>query len=122
MGSVFDYHDQEPGHWGPDLVSLAGIKGQPGRGIQVANSGTQTVTTAMVIGNNGERLWMLITIRHDSTDDAIITFGSPADTGGLRVRPGGSIQIDRNIPWSGAMVVAPASGTIYVNVIEASVP
>lgn len=120
MGSIFLKHDEEPGALKPP-VSLAGIEGQTGKGLEVANSGDQAVTTAIVIGANGQRAWMLITIRHDSTDDAIVTFGGVADSGGIRVRPGGSLQIDKNLPWTGAMVLAPASGTINVNIIEASV-
>lgn len=88
--------------------------------------GLETKTTTTTLGAAGsvyveanpKRIWALIH-NADSANTIVIYFGSEK-TAGHTIASGGIMQIDRFMPWSGAMSIYSASGADIV-VTEASV-
>lgn len=105
-------------------VSLAGVKGALGQGlvVQIESVALASSTNIQVLQSNPSRKWAVL--QNINTNDITVFFGDVAASGvaGVRLAKYGSFQLDKNIPWCGAMTAFQDSGsTINLFVMEASV-
>lgn len=98
-------YSTEPGHMG-QLVSLAGVKGTPGHGQKTTQN---FITIALgfnreAVAANLSRTMLIIQNSNTSPNWIGITFGdaTPA-AANIRLEPGDSIVIDKQMPWSGSI-------------------
>lgn len=114
---------QENGVMGP-IYSLAGIPGVPGRG-RVIDQTLKACTTAtlMLAPANGNRISLLIQNFISSADAVGIHLGDDAFASNyFFIYPGQSFQIDKDFPWTGAVLGICQTSTATVSVNEVSVP
>lgn len=115
----------ENGHVG-ELVSLAGVPGKVflGRELVYASYVPITTTTSQVLFNNPKRIAALI-VNSGSTDIAIRLGTTPVigpPIQGMLLSPGGSLQIDKDLPWTGEVFVVFGASGGSLEVEEISVP
>jgi hypothetical protein len=105
-----------------ELVSLGGVKLTQGRGLKAISSYYVLAATESVqlLDPNPKRMWALIT--DNSLDWCRILFASTGAfaANGHRLDIGGSIIINKELPWIGAVVAySPAgSGGCTITVTE----
>lgn len=108
------------------FVSLDGVRGKPDYGLSVVSTaGTTTFTVTEQVANiNTRRVWLLLSntgsfgIRVKFRD----TEGKSPSATFHEVLVGGSIQIDKHIPFTGALdVVGVVAGDSSYTLTEASV-
>jgi len=98
-------YSTEPGYKG-QLTSLAGLKGAPGHGQRTTQ---EFITIALgfnreAIPANLSRTMLIIQNSNSSPNWIGITFGdaNPA-AANIRLEPGDSIVLDKDMPWSGSI-------------------
>lgn len=107
------------------LVSLGGIVGADGKG-RVVKSTTlaSSANVTAILANNPKRIAALIQ-NGDTTNVAFVYLGT--DTAGtftsnpIVLNPGGSLQIDVNLPWTGEVMIVTAAVAVSVVATEISV-
>lgn len=104
--------------------SLSGVLGSSGMGLvcQIESVALPTSTNTQVMQSNPSRKWALL--QNINASDITVFFGDVAASGvaGIRLPRYGTIQIDENLPWCGAMTAFQDSGsTINLFVMESSV-
>jgi hypothetical protein len=107
------------------LISLGGVMGSPGRG-RVLELGGGAFVSAAKIPDNPKRISLLIQnlainaiVAQQS--DVQVLFPLP-NTGYLVLSPGDSIQFDKDLPYTGALIVAAIPGNCTLEWLEISVP
>jgi len=106
------------------MTSLANIQGAADRGqrMDINSVPIETSTNRQVLQSNPARLWAIL--QNINSADITVFFGDVASAGvaGIRLAQYGSIVINKDIPWAGAMTAFQDSGsTINLFVMEASV-
>ena len=85
------------------MVSLAGVVGREGYGLQVTESGIVPgfgVATD-VISPNANRVWLIVT--NLGTDVLYIHCGRVTAPSGFALQVNGTLQFDVNLPWTGGL-------------------
>ena len=86
------------------IRSLGGVQGSQGYGLKVE---TIHYTSALgagenVVGSNPNRVWLLV--QNAGTADLYISFGRRTTfAGDVHLVPGGTLQIDSLLPWTGSL-------------------
>lgn len=117
---------KESGHYSPndELISLGGVKGvaNRGRNVDIRSYTAADAAAHPIAQDNPQRIAMLIT--NNGTDSVPVDLGNGAAAGyGHILAPGGSLQIDKNFPWTGEMsAYFSAAFTGVLAVTEISVP
>ena len=103
------------------LYSLAGTAGRTGQGLNVTNYHLLFplgYSTDNALGANSGRCWMLV--QNAGTARVYYRFGSELPTvGDLFLDPGGVLQIDKQLPWTGSITFG-STAQIDLAVSEAS--
>jgi len=100
------------------LLSLGGILSKSGRGRQMMyDTIAATVAGASLLHANLLRISAIL----QNVDTVDITVSFYPDLGGLVLKPGGSIQIDKDFPWTGPAYASVAVGTANVSVHEVAI-
>lgn len=108
----------EPGSALP-ITSLAGVVSLPGQGRVVTN-GTQAVSApANLLPSNPKRISAVIQ-NIDTTDKILVYLGPAGGQAPIYLLPGGTLQIDKDFPWTGEVNVWSSAGAPVVNYIEIS--
>jgi len=106
------------------IKSLAGVLSAPGRGLSVNVESVDLLTSInkQVLQSNSCRKWAVL--QNINADDITVFFGDIAAAGvaGVRLAKYGSLIINEDLSWTGAMTAFQDSGsTINLFVMEASI-
>lgn len=85
------------------LVSLGGVLGRPGHGIEINQRSFNNGGTQQIVGSNPNRMWMIIQANYSNASAVTIKLALPlrGPDQTIQLAPGGTFQIDQNIPWTG---------------------
>ena len=109
----------EPGFRGR-MVSLGGVAGREGLGLHTRRPDAPiTVTDQYILNTNQARMWALIQNTGLVNDLRICLDEGTGIAPAFVLKPGETLQIDKNLPWTGAVYAQ--STTTTVEYIEASV-
>lgn len=110
---------QDSGYRG-QLVSMAGVKGREGMGLVVYSSNPAPTTTPVIIsGPNPARYYVLIT--NEGSVNVQIAFNDTFTDGFHTLFPGGSMLINKDMPWTGAIWGKTLAGTGSIGLEAAKV-
>lgn len=106
---------------GGECESLSGLKGHRGRQVNIAESLAVT-TTGVTVPDNPKRVWLAITNSHATARCVVhLNSSSIGSAAGFILLPGGSVVFNRNMPWTGIVLVslevaAPDSSVVITEV------
>jgi hypothetical protein len=102
------------------LTSLCGVKGRLNKGLLIKrpNASVNITTDALILHANPRRVFALI--QNCYSEIGYISFDSGTGIAAtFQIRPGETLQLDKNIPWTGPVYYAATVG--QVNLLEAEV-